>query len=91
MDIQNEFRRLHGPVDAVLTLAKREQRKREEREAKRAVMSKVERPIWGKAPGAKARIKQRERREGLGEKEWQARAELREEMVGKWRVEEIIF
>jgi hypothetical protein len=88
---QNEFRQLRAPIDAVLTLARREQRKREERQAKRAVTRAIERPIWGKAPGAKARIKERQRKEALGEKEEEMGLPVPEEMVGKWRVEEIVF
>ncbi len=88
LSIQNEFRRLRAPVEALLTLERRERRKKEEREAKRASTKTVGRPIWGKAPGAKARIRERERRHMNGEKGdvW-----LPGPMVGKWRVEDFVF
>ena len=75
-------------MDAVLTLARREEKKREEREAKKAAARLTERPIWGKAPGAKARIRERERREAGEGKEVVG---LSEQMVGKWRVEDFVF
>lgn len=86
--IQTEFRQLRAPVDAILTLARREQKKREEREAKKVATRVIERPIWGKAPGAKARIRERERKDMEQGKE---EVRLPEQMVGKWRVEDFVF
>ena len=76
-------------MEGVLTLARREKRKREEREAKKAAARPAEKQMWGKAPGAKAKFKERERRDAEREKGHEVA--LPEAMAGKWRVEEIVF
>ncbi|GFZ45721.1 hypothetical protein JCM24511_03450 [Saitozyma sp. JCM 24511] len=79
--VQNEFRQLRAPVEAVLTLAKREERRREERREKKEAMRPVS--VFDGKKGGKGEAKK-------GEKEKQV-AHLPSEAVGKWRVEDIAF
>jgi hypothetical protein len=79
--VQNEFRQLRAPVEAVLTLAKREERRREERREKKEAMRPVS--VFDGKKGGKGEAKK-------GEKEKQV-AHLPGEAVGKWRVEDISF
>ncbi|WWD16075.1 hypothetical protein CI109_100500 [Kwoniella shandongensis] len=73
--IQNDYRKLRGPVEAVLTLVRRENRKAEERESNRKARhgrggSKKAAGVAGAAGGPN---------------------KLPEEVVGKWKVEDLVF
>ncbi|AAW41928.1 hypothetical protein CNB04100 [Cryptococcus deneoformans JEC21] len=62
--VQNEYRQLRGPVEALLTLARREAKKAEERAAKKGGKKKGKKDENGRLP---------------------------EEVVGKWKVEDLAF
>ncbi|WVR05325.1 hypothetical protein IAU60_002339 [Kwoniella sp. DSM 27419] len=72
MAVQTEYRQLRGPVEAVLTLARREARKAEEREVQQRSKGRQDK----KKGGA----------HGKDEK-----SKLPEEVVGKWKVEDLVF
>lgn len=85
MSISDQFRQLRAPVDAVLTLAKREARKQQERQEKRAAMAAVTKQTGYQGKKGK---------KGKMEKVDVVMAErnaLPEEVVGQWRVEEFTF
>jgi len=75
--MQNDYRRLRAPVDAALTLVRREKRKVQEAEEKRAVMRGM-RGQFGNPDAKKAKGDLTE----VG---------LPDEAVGKWRVEDFVF
>ena len=79
MDAQENYRKLRAPIDAVLTLSKREAKRRAEDEAKRKVLTAG--PGLGHQKGQLDR-KGRGRRYDAG---------MNEEAVGKWRVEDLVF
>ena len=85
--IQNQFRQLRAPVEAVLTLAKREQRKQAEREAKRAAVRAANVSMSTGRRGRNGKLKEKERED----RERESGTRLPEEMVGKWRVEDLVF
>ncbi|KIR28839.1 hypothetical protein I309_02334 [Cryptococcus deuterogattii LA55] len=62
--VQNEYHQLRGPVEALLTLARREAKKAEERAAKKGGKKKGKKDENGRLP---------------------------EEVVGKWKVEDLAF
>ena len=77
--IQNDFRQLRAPVDAVLTLARREERRKQEEEEKRLAMKGPAKQTGGAGRrGYKDRMVRGERGVGDG-------------VIGKWRVEDIVF
>ena len=78
--MQDSYRRLRAPVEAVLTLSRRETRRREEREAKREVLRAFGQN--GKKGKGKSHTIAGDARLG---------AALPDEAIGKWRVEDIIF
>jgi hypothetical protein len=85
--MQTDYRRLRAPVDAALTLVRREKRKRLEEDAKRAIVKG-----YGKAWQGKH---QQNQSGGKGGKDKgrgkDAQALLPDQSVGKWRVEDYVF
>ncbi|KAK8869661.1 hypothetical protein IAR55_000229 [Kwoniella newhampshirensis] len=72
--VQNDYRQLRGPVEAVLTLVRRENKKQEERESNK------------KARHGKGGKKNITNPSASG-----AAARLPDEIVGKWKVEDLVF
>ncbi|KAK4686673.1 hypothetical protein P7C73_g3446, partial [Tremellales sp. Uapishka_1] len=73
--IQEEFRQLRAPVEAVLTLAKREERKMAEADAKHKASTAV-----GKGKGKVVGARKEEKKGTWGE-----------EKIGYWKVEDFVF
>jgi hypothetical protein len=86
--VQNDFRQLRAPVEAVLTLAKREDRRREERREKKEAMRPVS--VFDGPGGKKGQGKAEGQRQAQVQVQVQ-NTHLPGEAVGKWRVEDIIF
>ncbi|ORY24961.1 hypothetical protein BCR39DRAFT_545369 [Naematelia encephala] len=80
LEMQDDLRKLRGPVSALLTLASREEKRRAEVAAKKAALGKEER---NRGPGA-WREERRKEREGAGRG-------VGEEAVGLWKVEDFVF
>ena len=74
--LQEDFDRLRAPIDAVITLARREERRLEEEAKKAARNSKADKAS---------------RQTGTDKGGIRKGGRLPEEMVGKWRVEDFVF
>lgn len=93
--LQESYRKLRAPVEAILTLSKREARKREERENKKAAMSgnRANDPdtAWIQKKNNAAAVAQGKKPTVKSKPQAEQSATLPEEVVGKWRVEDLAF
>ncbi|ORX33750.1 hypothetical protein BD324DRAFT_638442 [Kockovaella imperatae] len=78
MEMQDVYRKIHAPIEAVLTLARREAQSKAEEQAKRLPPT-----IPGQTGHAKG--------QQFGKQNRKLKVGMSDEVIGKWRVEDLIF